>query len=474
MTVIMPAKIGADTMIRKLKPAETKIRISEGNGFTIRVMPTGLKTWLYLYGIEGKRREMNLGEYPSVSLVIAREKFEDARRRVKSGIDPSAEQEQTKQENITASTVAELVDLYLEGFAKENKKTWQEDERMLKKDVVPVLGSMKAKNITRSHILNLIDGMKHRGGATTLNTFKIIRRMFKFAAKRGIVELSPCHDFEKGDELPVVPTRERNLSMAEIKTFWNGLDNAGISRDVVRALKLILTTCQRPGEVAAMHRSQIKGRWWEFMPKQTRITKEKPRPHRMYLSDMALDLIGDGDGYVFPSPTTGRHITERSLPHAIRRNIKDYTRRKPSADPNADKLTNMEDVQESKKLEMDHFVPHDLRRTGATFLSRLGFIDEIVDAVLAHQKMGTIKVYNQNRYDKEKQAAMEAWERMLGAIITGRNTDNIVSTTAEMLLDPVKIRSLAENAFQEIENGADMLRTRDYLKQIIDLCLAVE
>ena len=134
----------------------------------------------------------------------------------------------------------------------------------------------------------------------------------------------------------------------------------------------------------------------------------------------------------------------------------------------------MEGVQESKKLEMDHFVPHDLRRTGATFLSRLGFIDEIVDAVLAHQKMGTIKVYNQNRYDKEKQAAMEAWERMLGAIITGRNTDNIVSTTAEILLDPVKIRSLAENAFREIENGADILRTRDYLKQIIDLCLAVE
>ena len=77
-------------------------------------MPTGLKTWLYLYSIEGRRREMNLGEYPSVSLVIAREKFEDARRRVKSGIDPSAEQEQTKQENITASTVAELVDLYLD------------------------------------------------------------------------------------------------------------------------------------------------------------------------------------------------------------------------------------------------------------------------------------------------------------------------------------------------------------------------
>ena len=71
---------------------------------------------------------------------------------------------------------------------------------------------------------------------------------------------------------------------------------------------------------------------------------------------------------------------------------------------------------------MNHFRPHDLRRTGATFISNLGFKDEIVDAVLAHLKKGTIKAYNRNTYDKEKKEAMSAWEQKLKDIIAGKDS----------------------------------------------------
>jgi integrase len=70
------------------------------------------------------------------------------------------------------------------------------------------------------------------------------------------------------------------------------------------------------------------------------------------------------------------------------------------------------------------FVPHDLRRTCATFLSSLGFHDEVIDAVLNHTKQGIIRTYNLNRYDKEKQQALETWERKLLSIIQG--TENNV------------------------------------------------
>ena len=63
---------------------------SEGNGFTIRVMPSGVKTWLYLYAFDGKRREMNLGSYPDVTLETTTGKFEDAKKKVNNGIDPMA------------------------------------------------------------------------------------------------------------------------------------------------------------------------------------------------------------------------------------------------------------------------------------------------------------------------------------------------------------------------------------------------
>jgi integrase len=80
-----------------------------------------------------------------------------------------------------------------------------------------------------------------------------------------------------------------------------------------------------------------------------------------------------------------------------------------------------------EKLGVDQFTPHDLRRTAATFMSQLGEHDEVIDAILNHAKKGIIATYNQNRYDREKQQALESWERKLQAIITGKGEDNVVS-----------------------------------------------
>lgn len=52
-------------------------------------------------------------------------------------------------------------------------------------------------------------------------------------------------------------------------------------------------------------------------------------------------------------------------------------------------------------------------------MAGMGFMDEIIDAVLNHVKQGIIRTYNRHKYDKEKQLALEAWERKLKSIITG-------------------------------------------------------
>jgi len=72
------------------------------------------------------------------------------------------------------------------------------------------------------------------------------------------------------------------------------------------------------------------------------------------------------------------------------------------------------------RLDIEHFTPHDLRRTAATFMAKSGELDEVIDAVLNHSKQGIIKVYTQYRYDLEKQKALEAWGRKLDSIITGK------------------------------------------------------
>jgi len=81
------------------------------------------------------------------------------------------------------------------------------------------------------------------------------------------------------------------------------------------------------------------------------------------------------------------------------------------------------------KLGVADFTPHDLRRTAATFMSQIGFMDEVIDAVLNHSKQGVIRTYNLNRYDKEKQQALETWERKLNSIINDTESAKVIPIT---------------------------------------------
>lgn len=422
-----------DKFIKNLKPAEKEIRRSEGNGFTIRVMPSGVKTWLFLYTIDEKRRCKNLGQYPDVSLEKAREKFDEAKKMVKKGIDPLTVEDQKNDEQRKAPTVAKLIDEYIEKHAKPTKRGWAEDKRILDHDALPTWGKRKAADIKKRDVVLLLESIIERGSpGSANNNFKIIRKMFRFAVQRDIIEHSPCD----GVVMPAPLNRgDRVLSESEIKAFWNSLDTCHVSDDIKHALRLILLTGQRPGEVIGMHTSEIDGKWWTIPAERSKNKKA----HRVFLTITALELIGalevldpktkemEPKGYIFPSPRINKDADGNPLPvkpievsaiaHVIRRNIAVPVKvdGKPVFDKEGNPVT-------ENKLGVADFTPHDLRRTAATFMSQIGFMDEVIDAVLNHTKQGIIRTYNLNRYDKEKQQALEAWERKLTAITTGKQS----------------------------------------------------
>lgn len=423
-----------DTFIRKLKPAEKKYVRGEGNGFTIRVMPSGVKTWLYVYAFDGKRREMNLGGYPDVTLETARGRFDAARARVKNGFDPLAEKEQAAEARRNAFTVADLVEEYIDKHAKPSKKRWQDDKRLLDKEVVPVWGKRKAEDIKKRDVVLLLEAIVERGAPAMSNqTLKVTRKMFNFAIERDILQTTP---FLGVKALALNVRRERTLSESEIKMLWTSLDDASISPDIKRALKLVLVTAQRPGEVAGMHTDELDGRWWTIPSERSKNAKA----HRVYLTDTALDMIKaqiahvkqdreisddvEYKGFVFPCPHRSKEqpIDSHALPVAVRRNLKWPVVDKKGAQL-FDKAGNP--VAENK-LGVEKFTPHDLRRTAATFISSAGEMDEVIDSVLNHVKQGIIRTYNLNKYDKEKQKALEAWERKLNSIVSGSKAGSVI------------------------------------------------
>lgn len=424
-----------DTMIKKLKPENKKYVRGEGNGFTIRVMPSGAKTWLYVYALDDKRREMNLGGYPDVTLETARGRFEDAKKKVKNGIDPMAEKEQATEERRKAPTIEKLCEEYVKRHAKRFKRSWEKDERILNHDVIPAWGKRKAADIVKRDVVLLLEKIVERGApGMANNTFQVIRKMFNWSVEQDILTNTPC----VGVKLPAPKqSRERVLSETEIKAFWKNLDSCAMSGEIKRALRLILLTAQRPGEVIGMHTNEIDGDWWTIPAERSKNGKA----NRVPLTPLAKEIIAEGieevkrlrelpaegkyEGYIFPSPLTkkAQPIAGQALIVAVARNLAF-----PLLDAKGKPLFQKDGTPATEnRIGIDKFTPHDLRRTAATFMAESGEMDEVIDAILNHAKQGVIKVYNQYRYDREKLKALESWERKLNSLITGDASGKIVS-----------------------------------------------
>jgi integrase len=415
-----------DKTIKNLKPEEKKYIRGEGNGFSIRVMPSGVKTWLYAYSFDGKRREMNLGNYPDVSLETARGKFEDAKKKIKNGIDPMAEKEQAALERKQTPTVADFIEKeYIEKYAKKKIKRWQEVERALTVEVISRWGKRKITDITRRDIILLRDEIAVRAPVMANRVLAYVSGMFTYAIDQDALKVSPYTNIKRATkEAP----KERALSLDEIKQLWNALDGEGVlmSDETRKAIKLILLTAQRPGEVIGMHSGEIDGHWWTIPGNRTKNGKT----HRVYLTDTALSVIGntEGRGYMFPA---GRgkegSMTVNALTFALRRNIKGHSttkrdkvkRRNGEAYKRGPYKTDKPLPENPNRIGVEIFGAHDLRRTSATLMAAEKVPYETRERVLNHTMGKLDGIYNQHDFDDEKQMAMETLERKINSIITG-------------------------------------------------------
>ena len=408
-----------DAKIKALKPKSARYEVWEQGrkGFGIRVSPHGRKGWVFMYWVDGVQKRMTFGIYPAMPLVEAHTALAKAREILAKGGDPGGLLAKDRSDHRRSPTVNQLIDEYIEKWAKPRKRTWEEDARMLSKDVTPFLGKRKAKDIKRRDIILLIDGIVDRGSPIAANrTLRIIRKMFSFAVKRGVLDASPCIEI---DAPAKENHRERVLTEEEIEKFWIGLDKAKMSGGTKLALKLLLITAQRKGEVTQTEWSEIdlKVGWWTI-PKEK---SKNERTHRVPLSKMATEMLKQakelsGDSkWVFPS-IKGRCITPRSISRAIRNNSKKKTQGSPKHTPPYGDF-----------FKIEHFTPHDLRRTATSMMTGLKIPELEVSKVLNHAiQTVTSKHYNLYSYDKEKQSALRKWSRKLEAIISGKTEGKII------------------------------------------------
>jgi integrase len=386
-------------------------------GLTLRVTPSGKKTWSFLYvrKSDSKKRRVEIGHFPDMHLAAARDKANDFRREVRAKKDPAGQVAMNKR----AETVSELLDQFILRHPRP-KATWTlNSKRMFARDVKPYIGLIKLPDLERIHVRQVLNVVRDRGATTAVNrTLSALRRAFSWAVSEDIMANNPALNIATGiQELP----KDRALSVVEIKAFWNNLDSTSMGLKSRLALKLVLATGQRPGEVCGATKSEV-----DLVAKKWTIPSARAKNNQLHvvpLSDLALELFesaielsGDSD-FVFSSqPRVGlglsgpKPMESHALSHAMRRSISQL---------------GLGDIPAT---------PHDLRRTVATHMARMGMSDRVVGRVLNHgtelRRTITARVYIQHDYLPEKKIALEAWASELSSIV---NDDTNRSNTVLFL-----------------------------------------
>lgn len=397
--------------------------------------PKVTRTWAAMCRVRGstKLRRFTIGDYPGIGLGEARgraaEIVGDARR---EGIDPLKERKQAARlaEIASKDTVTAVVEAYLAELTKRPKKKGgmrspryiEETRRNFTNHVLPRWGALNVRDITRRDVGDLLEAVMEEGskvkgrdgkrrtvpggGIAANRTLAAIRAMFNFAMRRGIIDATPVAMVEPPAE---ETARDRTLTAEEIRAIWNVAEEMSYPFGPYFRLALILG--QRRSEVAGMRWRDLDldDATWTLPAEQT-----KPgRIHMVPLPAAAVDIIKAlprktcaVDGRTRPSPYV--FTTEGDRP------ISGFSKAKPALDRAITKMR--------KGDALEPWTIHDMRRTVATEMARLGISEFIVGKVLNHAAQGvTGKTYNWHDYIAEKRHALEAWAQCLGNLVQPRD-----------------------------------------------------
>ncbi|WP_312740512.1 site-specific integrase [Cedecea neteri] len=379
-----------DAKLRKIngKPIQKRIELSDANGLSVRVTPTGVIAFQYRYKFDGKPRRMTLGQYDDLSLKEARELVSEYRRIVADGRDPITVREMKVEANIKAATVEDCIVAWLASASASRLVKRDHWQRALNRHVVSQVGKMTVDDMAISHWQPVFKKMRESGAETFAG--EVLSRMktiFSYCIRTEMIKRNPVADLRIIDVGKPAKAGKRNFSDQEIKSFWHAVDESTITHQNKLLLKILLLTGCRGVELrlATKKEFNLDGRVWR-VPAEHSKTRE---PFERGLSAKAASLIKEAFE-IYPD-------FNQAFPPAL------LKKDRPMA---AGVLLNLAD-QLRDIMDIEHWSIHDLRRTAKTKMSELGVLPHVSEKVLGHKLTGVLAVYDQHSYLKEQQEALE-------------------------------------------------------------------
>lgn len=369
---------------------------SDISGLGLRLYESGKKSFILSYRQNGTKRLYTIGQYGSITLEQARELARKRLGEIADGKDPLVIRKQSRKKN--EWTVKKAFADFLKRYAKVRNDHWSETERIFEKDVLPAIGQKPIDEVTKEDVIKILDAVAKRGSPIMANrTLAALRKFLNWCIERDLIKFSPAYKITSPSKNV---SRDRVLSDFELAEIWNASKVVGYPFGGI--VQFLMLTAQRRGEVVNMTWDQYdknSGIW--VIPREN---TKSDRRHELPLSDAAIAVLKKAPNlgaYVFSSTGT--------------KPFENVSRGKTELDK-----VLKEARKKNKPPSMAAWRLHDLRRTAASGMARLGVAPHIIEKVLNHTSgiiSGVAAVYNRHQYTKEVGEALAVWEDHLKQVI---------------------------------------------------------
>lgn len=397
-----------DTQIRNAKAREKPYKLPKELGLFIIVNPNGSKWWRFAYSFNRKEKTISLGTYPLIPLSMARQRRDEARRRVAEGLDPSAQRQANReaQADDASNSFSSITTRWEADEMLTNSEEYRASiRRLLDRDILPYIGQRALPEIKTRELITIFDRIRERGVDETARRARTtVGQIYRYAIRRGITEHDPTQALRGERRMSPVKHFAAFTDPTDVARLMQSIYSYKGTPEVRAALKLSAILFQRPGEIRQMQWTQLdlKAAQWRYVVSKNK--RRSPASHIVPLPAQAVDILKD------LHPLTGHGLGLK--PDAPRFVLPTPKSRLLPLSENA-----VRQALRNMGFTNEEMTAHGFRAMARSLLAEQGWKTDAIERQLSHKAAGPLgAAYDRAAFLDERKRMMQAWADYLDTL----------------------------------------------------------
>ncbi len=405
---------------------ESRIKLEKG-ALYLGVKEGGAKSWYFRFQLNGRRRKMGLGRYPSVGLALARDRAKAAAARVYDGVDPiesrRAKLVTARMDAMKAVTFKDVA----EDFIRSKQQSWkngkhaQQWENTLSTYVYPHFGDIPVQGIDSVMVKEALAPIWYSKTETATRVRQRVETIFNAAEAAGYREgknparleamvhmgLARASDIQTVTHHPSLPYQQMSAFMEALRP------REGVA---ARGMEFLILTASRvsPVLLAGWDEVDLDKKLWTCPAAHMKIKRRRAEEidHRVPLSGDAVSVLRQMEkvresDFIFPSIGRGAGLSNGAFDRVI------------------DRM--------KKAQDWPHITTHGFRSTFRTWVQEKTLHQrEVAEAALAHV-IGdeTEEAYAHGDFFEKRRRLMDDWAKFCDTPYVEAEGENVVALHGE-------------------------------------------